>query len=190
MQLSASSIRRVGIAFLAPLLAVVSSLVLGSAQLRAGAQTGAPSAVGQGFVGAWRLTFDTPTGASQSLLTIMADGTVLFSGQPVKPADGSIPVTFISAGHGVWQQTGTTTAEITWVGFVADGQGIHLATVTDSVQATLGPDGNSWSGSYSATVADPGGNLLYAGGATVQATRITVQPLATPAAGTPALHTD
>jgi hypothetical protein len=189
MQFSASSIRRVGIAFLAPLLAVVAALVLGPAQYRVGAQTGTPPAAGQGFVGAWRLTFDTPAGSSQSLLTITADGTVLFSGQPVKPADGGIPVTFISAGHGVWQQTGTSTAAITWVGFVSDGEGTHLATVTDSVQATLDAGGEAWSGSYSATVADPDGNILYVGGATVQATRITVQPLATPAAGTPAAPT-
>jgi hypothetical protein len=174
--------------FLAALLAVAvaTALVLGSTQLRTGAQTGTPSAAGQGFVGAWRLTFDTPLGASQSLLTAMADGTVLFSGRPVSPAAGGFPVIFSSAGHGVWQRTGPTTAEATWVGLVTDGQGNFLASVTDSVEVTLGADGNSWSGSYSATVADPDGNVLFVGGGTVQATRITVQPLATPAAGTPA----
>jgi hypothetical protein len=53
------------------------------------------------------------------------------------------------------------------------------------VEATLSADANSWSGSYSATVADPDGNVLYVGSGTVQATRIAVQPLATPI-GTPA----
>ena len=38
----------------------------------------------------------------------------------------------------------------------------------------------------SARVADPSGTVLFVGGGTVQATRITLQPLATPAAGTPA----
>jgi hypothetical protein len=190
MDLSASRIRRVGLAFLAPLLAGAAVLVLGTAQLRTGAQVGTPTAAGQGFVGAWRLTFDTPTGASQSLLTIAADGTVLFSGRPVSPAAGGFPVIFSSAGHGAWRQTGPTTAETSWVGFVSDGEGNFLAVVTDSVEATLGADGDSWSGAYSATVADPDGNIIYVGGATVQATRITVQPLATPAAGTPAAALD
>ena len=53
------------------------------------------------------------------------------------------------------------------------------------MQATLDADGDSWSGSYSATVADPSGSVIFVGGGTVQATRITLQPLATPAAGTP-----
>ena len=61
-----------------------------------------------------------------------------------------------------------------------------LAVVTDSVEMTLAPDGNTWSGPYSSTTADPAGNVLnVATGGTAEATRITVQPLATPAA-TPA----
>jgi hypothetical protein len=171
--------------FLAALLAVA-AVVLGSAQLRTGAQTGTLAPAHQGFVGAWRLTFDTPTGPSQSLLTVMADGTLLFSGRPVSPAAGGFPVIFSSAGHGAWRQTGPTTAAATWVGLVTDGEGTFLAAVTDSVEATLAADGNAWSGTYSATVADPDGTILYVGGATVQATRITVQPLATPAPATPA----
>ena len=170
--------------FLAALLAVAAAVVLGSTQLRTGAQTGTPAPTDQGYVGAWRLTFDTPTGPSQSLLTVMADGTLLFSGRPVSPAAGGFPVIFSSAGHGAWHHTGPTTAAATWVGLVTDGEGTLLAAVTDSVEATLDTDGNSWSGHYSATVADPEGAILYVGGATVQATRITVQPLATPAAAT------
>lgn len=173
--------------FLAALLAVAAAaLVLGSAPLRTGAQTATPAAADRGFVSAWRLTTTTPFGASQSLITFMADGTVLFSDRPSFPAAGGFPVTFISAAHGVWQQTGPTTAAATWVEFVTDGQGTFLTTVTDSVEVTLGADGTSFSGPFSGTVADPSGNVLFVGGGTVQATRITVQPLATPAAGTPA----
>jgi hypothetical protein len=182
---SVSGNRHVRIAVLTPLLVVAAAFVFGSAQLRTGAQTGTPPAAGQGFVGAWRLTFETPLGPSQSLLTLMADGTLLFSGQPVKPASGAIPVTFISAAHGAWQPTGSTTAAATWVGFVSDGHGKLLATATDSVEASLGADGDRWSGAYSATVADPDGNVLFVGDGTVRATRITLQPLATPPPGTP-----
>ena len=173
--------------FFAAFLSVgAAALILSLAPRHTGAQAGTPPAADQSFVGAWRLTFETPLGPSQSLLTVMADGTVLFSGLPVKPAAEGAPVTFVSAGHGAWRQTSPTTAEITWEGFVTDVQGNFLAIATDSVQATLDAGGNAWNGPYTATVVDPDGTVIYEGGATVQATRITVQPLATPVTGTPA----
>ena len=159
--------------------------MLGVGRWGGGAAPGTPVAVERGFVGAWRVTFDTPTGPSQSLLTVMADGTLLFSGRPVSPAGGGFPVIFSSTAHGAWQATGSSGAGMTWVGLVTDGEGTLLAVVSDSVEATLDSAGNAWSGLYSATVNDPDGNELYVGGATVQAERITVQPVATPAA-TPA----
>ena len=162
--------------------AVAAAFVLGSAQLRTGAQSASPAAADGGFVGAWHLVTETPFGASQSLVTFMADGTVLFSDRPVLPGDAGFPVSFISAGHGAWEQTRPTSAAATWVEFVSDEQGNFLVTVTDSVELTLGTDGNSWSGPFSSTSADPTGNVLFVGGGTVEATRITVQPLATPAA--------
>lgn len=173
--------------FLSTGLAIAAAaFVLGAVPLRADVQAGTPVTAEKGFVGAWRLTFDTSTGPSQSLLTIMADGTLLFSGRPVSPAAGGFPVIFSSAGHGVWHATDATGAGMTWVGLVTDGEGTLLAVVTDSVEATLAPGGQAWSGSYSATVNDPDGNELYVGGATVRAERITVQPPASPAAATPA----
>ncbi len=172
--------------FLAALVAVAAAaLVLGPVQPRAGAQTGTPAAAGQGFVGAWHLNSKTPFGASQSLVTLMADGTVLFSDRPVLPGDAGFPDSFIGAGHGAWEQTGPATAAATWVFFVTDGEGNFLAVVTDSVEMTLGADGDSWSGPFSSTSADPAGNVLFVGGGTVQAARIAVQPLATPPAATP-----
>jgi hypothetical protein len=104
-------------------IAVLAVLALGSDQLGASAQTGTPPAAGHGFVGAWHVATTTPFGASQSLLTLMADGTVLFSDRPSLPGDVGFPVTFIGAGHGVWQQTGPTTAAATFVEFVTDGEG-------------------------------------------------------------------
>ena len=174
------------VSFLSASFAVATAaLLLGAVQLRSDAHSGTPVAVERGFVGAWRVTFDTPTGPSQSLLTVMGDGTLLFSGRPVSPAAGGFPVIYSSTAHGAWQATGPTGAAMTWIGLVTDGEGVLLAVVTDSVEATLDATGNAWSGSYSASVNDPDGNELYVGGATVKAERITVQPLATPAA-TPA----
>ena len=167
---------------LAALLAAAAALVLSPARLPAGAQDGTPAAAGQGFVGAWRLTSRTPAGASQGLLTLSADGTVAFSGRPAAPTGGEPPVAFIGAGHGAWEQTGPGTAAASFVVFIADGAGNFLWVVTDSVEMTLGPAGDSWRGPYSSTTADPGGNVLFVGPGTAASTRIAVQPVATPAA--------
>ncbi len=169
---------------LAPLLAVAiaATLVLGASPHRAGAQPGTPPAAGPGFVGAWHLTTQTPFGASQSLATFMADGTLVFSDRPSQPGGAGFPVTFISTAHGVWQATGPGTAAATFVEFVTDGEGHFIAIVTDSVEMNLGANGATWSGRFSSTTTDPTGKVLYVGGGTVKATRITVQPLATPAA--------
>jgi hypothetical protein len=118
---------------------LAAAAVLGSSKLRGGAQSATPVVELQTFVGAWRLTFDTPTGPSQSLLTVMVDGTLIFSGRPVSPAAGGFPVIFSSAAHGAWQPTGPATAALTWVGLVTDGEGTLLAIVTDSLDATLAP---------------------------------------------------
>ncbi len=112
----------------------------------------------------------------------MADGTVLFSDRPVFPGGAGFPVTFFSAGHGAWEQTGPNTAAATWAFFMTDGDGTFLGVVTDSTEMTLAPDGTSWTGPFSSSTADPSGNVLFVGGGTVHATRMTVQPLATPAA--------
>ncbi len=170
-------------AFLA--VAVAAAFVLGAAPSRIGAQDATPAA-GSGFAGAWHLVTETPFGASQSLMTLSADGTVSFSDRPVFPGGAGFPVTHFSAGHGTWEQTGPDTAAATWVFFMTDGEGNFLGVVTDSAEMTLGADGASWSGPFSSSTADPAGNVLFVGGGTVQAARIAVQPLATPAAGTPA----
>jgi hypothetical protein len=167
--------------FLAVFLAAA-ILALSSMQLGSSAQNATPAATGEGFVGAWRLTSENPAGTSQGLLTLMADGTVVFSGRPVAPTGGEPPVVFISAGHGAWEQNSPTTAAASFSVFIADGAGNFLWVVTDSVEMTLDPDGTSWSGPSSSTTADPSGNVLSIAPGSASATRITVQPVATPAA--------
>ncbi len=172
------------VSLLAALLVVASALVLGVPGFGAGAQEdGGPAT--SGFVGAWRITSETPFGSSQSLMTVMADGTVVFTDRPTLPGGVGFPVSFVSTGHGAWEQTGPATAAATWVEFVTDGEGNFLAVVTGSVEATLADDGDAWSGPFSSSSADPAGTVLYTGGGTVTAARIMVQPLAAPAA-TPA----
>jgi hypothetical protein len=66
--------------------------------------------------------------------------------------------------------------------FIADSQGDFLWVVTASMEMTLDPDGTAWSGPYSSTTADPSGCIFSVVPGTAEATRITVQPAATPAA--------
>lgn len=187
MMRSTSSLQFPGLPLPPTLLAMAASFIVFTTSVFDHARASTPSPTHSGFIGAWRLTFETPLGPSESLLTIMPGGTLLFSGQAVKPASEAAPVTFISAAHGVWEETGARTGAMTWIGMVSDAEGNLLAIVTDSAQATLSPDGNTWEGVYQAAVADPSGNVLYEGNGTVRATRITVQlpatPRATPATG-------
>ena len=176
--------RQSGIRALA-VIALLAGSVAALTLARPGAANPNDDRPGQGFVGAWRLSTETPFGASQSLITLTADGTVQFSDRPVFPGDAGFPVTFFSAGHGSWEQTGDDIAAATWVFFMTDGEGNFLGVVTDSAEMILEADGASWSGPFSSSTADPAGNLLFVGGGTVRASRIAVEPLATPITGTP-----
>jgi hypothetical protein len=177
--------RRVPFIAVLVVIALATVFILGAAPLGTRALDGTPTAAGQGFTGAWHLTTQNPAGDNQSLLTLGADGTVIFSAAPAHPGTGGFPVTFISTGHGAWEQTGPTTAAASFTVFITDGDGNFLAVVTDSVEMTLGADRNSWSGPYSSTTADPNGNVFNVAPGTAEAERITLQPIATPAA-TPA----
>jgi hypothetical protein len=160
---------------------VATALALGCVSLAVSAQSSPAPTMGQGFVGAWHLDTETPFGSSQSLMTVSSDGTVAFSDRPVFPGDAGFPATHFSAGHGTWEQTGTDTASATWMFFMTDGDGNFLGVVADSAEMTLGADGDSWTGPFSSSTADPTGAVLFVGGGTVEGTRIAVQPLASPA---------
>lgn len=164
---------------------LVLAVALGPGRLPTAAQGGTPPAVGHGFVGSWLLTVPA-TAPAHSLATVMADGTLIDSDPPVFPAGGGAPVSFHSAGQGVWQQTGPTTAALTFVDVVADAQGNYLGAETISEEWTLGADGNSISGRFRVAAVDPSGKVVSLVSGTVQGTRIALQPLASPAAGTPA----
>lgn len=173
------------IAFLVIML--VTSLGLGFGPFQTMAQDSTPMATSNGFVGSWRLTATVPGSPStQSLDTFMADGTYLDSDLPVPAGAGGEAVTISTAGHGVWQPTGATTAQVTFVDLVSDLQGNFLTSETISLQATLGADGNTFSGIFSVSVADPSGKIVAEVTGTVQGTRITLQPITASPTGSPA----
>jgi len=68
----------------------------------------------------------------------------------------------------------------------ADEKGTYLGTVTVHAILDVGDDGRSLSGVFDFEVADPAGKIVATGAGTAEGTRIAVEPMATPAAGTPA----
>jgi len=109
-------------------------------------------------------------------MTCNADGTLISSPLPVEPQLGSPDaVLFVSSGHGVWETTGPDTGRCTFVGMAANGQGHPFGSATINSTATLGPDGQSFAGSYHATISDPEGSIMATEDGTVKATRIVVE---------------
>ena len=146
-----------------------------------GAQDGTPVATAGGFVGTWRVTPVIEGQATAALTTFNADGTVLTSNPPVQaaPPDLGAGVLVQSVGHGEWAATGERTADVTFVFVQSDGNGNYLGTRTTRGSLELDDDGETWTGTFDATVADAAGSVLFTAAGTVEATRIAVEP-ATP----------
>ena len=130
----------------------------------------------QDFVGSWRLTVVEANGSSsQGLATVGADGTMVTAEHPVVTppiADGPV---FASSGHGAWRATGPETAVCSFVGLGCDGRGNFFGTVTIRSEITLGAGGETFSGEFAATIADPAGKTLAVFPGTIQATRIVAE---------------
>jgi hypothetical protein len=155
------------------------------------AQEATPMA-GQEFVGSWRLTVaEAEAPPFLALGTFGADGTVVVSPPPVVPPSPHGPATVVhtSAGHGAWEVTGANTAIATFVLLAADEKGNPFATRTIRGSLMLGADGQSFSGEFEATVADPAGNVMAIESGVIQATRLIAEApgtsRATPIAATP-----
>ena len=106
-----------------------------------------------------------------ALATFFADGSLIFSGLPVRPAsdlDGSPDpspsaqpeaspsnLLYSSAGQGVWTSTGSVRAALTFVELVSDGTGSLAATVTVSATVKVDESGDFMTGPYSVTSVGP-----------------------------------
>jgi hypothetical protein len=155
------------------------------------AQEATPMA-GQEFVGSWRLTVtEAQAPPFLALGTFGADGTVVVSPPPVVPPSPHGPATVVhtSAGHGAWETTGPGRAIVTFVLLAADDNGNPFATRTVRANLILGADGQSVSGEFEATVADPAGNVMATESGTIQAIRLIAEAPgtlgATPMVATP-----
>jgi hypothetical protein len=152
------------------------------------AQDGTPIAAEKGFIGSWQVTVSFAEGPpGRSLGTIDADGTIVVSIPPVMPWPGAAgDVLFLSSAHGAWEATGSDSAIVTFVGLVADGQGTLFGTATIRASITLNPDGETFSGSNTVTIADEAGNTMATRRGTIQGTRIVAEAPEMAAAATPA----
>jgi hypothetical protein len=151
------------------------------------AQDGTPMAAGKGFVGSWQVIVSFAEGPpGHSIGTIDADGTIVASVPPVMPWPGAPgDVLFLSSAHGAWKVAGADSAIVTFVALVADGQGNQFGTATFRASPTLDPDGETFSGSNTVTIADEAGNIVATRQGTIQGTRIVAEAPDT-AAATPA----
>jgi hypothetical protein len=127
------------------------------------------------FVGAWRLTVVEANGSSsQALATVGADGTMVTAEHPVVTPPITDGPVFTSSGR-AWRATGPGTAVFSFVGLGCDGNGTFFGTVTIRSEITLAAGGETFSGEFAATIADPTGKTLAVIPGTIQATRIVAE---------------
>jgi len=141
------------------------------------------------IVGSWRLSLAVTGAMDQegALDTFTSDGTVLASVKPVSPAPPGAPFgqAFASLMHGNWTVVGPSQVALTLVRLQTDESGNYLGTVTVPAVGEVSSDGQGLSGSFTYEVADPSGNVVASGDGTLEGTRLGVQPMGTPASGTP-----
>lgn len=152
------------------------------------AQSNNPTTAVSGFVGTWRVVVTNPDGSTHPVLSsFMADGTTIHSGPISQPAaPGSVnAVIFQSAGNGVWEETATGTASVTFEVLTGDEKGNLLGRVTVVGVQTLASDGQSFVGRYDITISDPAGTTVATFATTASGERMRVQvpsPVASPRA--------
>ena len=174
---------------MARLTALIAGLVLlgllGAGAYHAGRAQEAPA--GAGFVGAWQVSPTIGGQTAVALTTFTADGTVFTSNRPVQPAPEGLAANVIvqSLGHGSWAATRERTADLTFVILQTDTAGAFRGTRTIRGSLELSDQGDSWSGTFSATIADAGGTEIATQVGQVEATRIAVEPMS-PASTPPA----
>jgi len=176
---------------LGPALAVAVLLGLFAADQGGGtrAQDSTPMPGPHPVVGSWWVNLAVTGAMDQeaALDTFAADGTLLASVKSVSlaPPDAPFGQIFTSLMHGSWTATGPDQVALTLVRLQTDEGGNYLGTVTVRAVLDVSSDGQRLSGPFTYDVADPAGNVVASGTGTAEGTRITVEPMGTPAVGTP-----
>jgi hypothetical protein len=141
---------------------------------------------GNGFVGSWRVVITEEGDPNPALLTFHADGTLTGAEVPVvSPPPGSpFETLMISGVAGAWAADGQNAA-VTFDALAADAGANVVLRGTVRGELQLDASGDSFSGAFTLTRADEAGNPLPGASGTVEGTRIVVEAMGTPEAGTP-----
>lgn len=143
---------------------------VGAQSTSAGAVSGGPD---EHFVGSWLTSVTIDNGGGQYLNTNMysSDGTVM------NATFGTNPALQVSAGQGSWLRTGDHTYGVTLIRILRNADGVQtLQRVRASY--TLNATSDGLTGRFVSDTLDASGNAISSATGTIQASRITVQPLA------------
>ena len=139
-----------------------------------------PSGKKPTIVGSWLLTVSVPDNAPpfdsfKALWSLTGDGILIASAQgDVTP----VPFPTTSTAYGAWVQTKGRQYAATFVAILYDVQtGGNLGSIKLDQSITLGDSGVEWNGPFKAKVLDPDGNVVATLNGTINASRITVEPL-------------
>ena len=131
-----------------------------------------------GFIGSWRVTLYPDAGTDSHIVfaSLIVNGILVTSPPPVE----HFPLTpggivYVGAGHGMWQETSTKNAALTFNAQSMDGNGDLVGVGTVSASLELGADGQELNGRYAFEMADPQGEVLATEDGTVRFTRIVVK---------------
>ncbi len=167
------------------LIAVVVGLA-GTGRLpNTGAQVATPGPAGHPLVGSWEvvIAFEGDLAPELvSLITYTSDGAVLVANAGQLPGLPPASGLFFTEGHGAWASTGERTAEASFRFLVLDQTGGLAGTSVTQTTIEVSPAGDAYAGTFSLDTLTPEGNSMGAGGGTLRATRIGVEPLGTPVA--------
>lgn len=174
-------------------LSVAVVLLLGLAAVVQGgsirAQESTPVSNPHPVVGSWWVNLAVTGAMDQeaALDTFAADGTLIASVKPVSPAppDAPFALIFTSLMHGSWTAVTPNQVAMTVIRLQTDEGGNYLGTVTVRAVLDVNSDGQRLSGPFTYEVADPAGNVAASGTGTAEGTRLEVEPMGTPTAGTP-----
>lgn len=132
------------------------------------------------IVGSWVLTVSIPDNAPpfdsfKALWSLTGDGLLVSSAQgDVTP----VPFPTTSSAYGAWVQTEGRQYAASFVAILYDVQtGENMGSLKLNQSITLSDSGVEWNGPFQAKVLDPDGNLIVTLNGTVNAKRITVEPL-------------
>jgi hypothetical protein len=119
------------------------------------------------LVGAWELTVKRASGVGKNMLTFSSDETFFRSGD-------THPV--VSGGHGAWKLVGPNQYNASYVSFSFDASGKWNGINRNNLQVTLGPDGNSFTGTVKTSNRDLQDVVISTGTSPLAGKRIQVQP--------------